>query len=154
VSHLGNGVRKLYFGDIGDLAAPNVVPMFESDTNTMVPTSTQTTNLLDGVTATVFPTCSEVEAVLFGQASPSITTGEYLGYVRGHGVWLSCSAYRTASVRSIWEQTIVVTLATSESQLTLDNAVPANPGNYTFLFLSWVRAAIENVNQPVPLKNP
>lgn len=154
VSHLGNGVRKLYFGDIGDLAAPNAVPMFESDTNTMVPTSTQTTNLLDGVTATVFPTCSEVEAVLFGQASPSTTTGEYLGYVRGHGVWLSCSAYRTASVRSIWEQTIVVTLATSESQLTLDNVVPANPDNYTFLFLSWVRAAIENVNQPAPLKNP
>lgn len=158
VVHQGNGIRKLLFGDLGNLSSPEPVPMFGSATNGLASGTSQLDALLTGVIATVFPTCTEVDVNVTVQSAAAATTGVYDGFLYGHGVWLLIQAVRTATASHADSQTTRITLPKTATVLTLLNKADSNPGVLTCTTLNWVCAMTENVNNPivdaVSLNNP
>jgi hypothetical protein len=150
VSHYGNGVRKVVFGDLGDFSPLNSMPLYVQTTSAALAASTQALHsLLSGPVATAFPTCFQVDACVHMTATPGSSNGDYNSYVRGHGLWMYSNTTKSAGHKNIGNMIQIVTLAKNSMSLKLIAQASAspNPDAMSITSVTWVSAMYENVNE-------
>lgn len=159
VSHYGNGVRKVVFGDLGDFSPLNSMPLYVQTTTATLTASTETPHsLLSGPVATEFPTCFQVDACVHMTATPGSANGDYTSYVRGHGLWMYCNTTKSTGHTNIANMIQVVTLPKNTDAIKLLAQAGANPDAMSITSVTWASAMYENVNGPdvptITISNP